>query len=81
MNNMWECVECGAKGIVATLDFCPHCFSPRAEKESGEVVEAVPNGSEAGTPSPVTPEAGEAGTESLRGAGDASLKPTRKGKS
>lgn len=32
---MWFCVECGTGGIAGSLEFCPHCLSPRPEPPAG----------------------------------------------
>jgi hypothetical protein len=32
---MWGCEKCGTQGIAGSLDFCPHCLSPRPEPPAG----------------------------------------------
>lgn len=60
---LWDCEQCGTKGIAGSLEECPVCKDPRPGPPAGE-----PNLSEEGDGTPTPAGAGEPAGEEEDGA-------------
>jgi hypothetical protein len=50
---VWECPNCGCKGITPDLTFCPQCYAPKiepAEDTEASAAQAVPDSPQAPVP-------------------------------